>query len=155
MEKAGGQFRIHRRREFLTTVGAALAVEGRAQTAGQRFCLDCQSHLFVPELISLMEKRKTSPYAYRKGNDAYIVVGSWHRRLQPRHTDVNAKLADMDAAGISMTALSINDPGPELFGKDGPAIARMLNDYIADIAKLNPTRCIGLAVLPRQNMDAA
>ena len=61
----------------------------------------------------------------------------------------------MDAAGISMTALSINDPGPELFGKDGPAIARLLNDFIADVAKRHPTRFIGLAVLPLQNMDAA
>ena len=61
----------------------------------------------------------------------------------------------MDAAGISMTALSINDPGPELFAKDGPAIARLLNDYIADVARRNPTRFIGLAVLPLQNMDAA
>jgi len=144
-----------RRRDFLSTVGAALAIDGRASGAGQRFCLDCQSHLFVPELISLMEKRKTSPYVYRKGNDVYIVVGNWHRRLQPRHTDVNAKLADMDAAGISMTALSINDPGPELFGKDGPAIARLLNGFIADVAKRHPTRFIGLAVLPLQNMDAA
>ncbi len=144
-----------RRREFISTVGAALAIEGSGKSAGQRFCLDCQSHLFVPELISIMEKRKTSPYVYRKGADVYIVVGNWHRRLQPRHTDVDAKLADMDAAGISMTALSINDPGPELFEKDGPAIARMLNDYIAGIAKRNPTRFIGLAVLPLQNMDAA
>src|SRR5262249_37675628 len=63
--------------------------------------------------------------------DVYIVVGNWHRRLQPRHTDVSAKIADMDAAGVKMTALSINEPGPELFGKDGPAIARLVNDFIA------------------------
>src|SRR4029453_3807354 len=104
-EKPTPNNRVSRRREFLSTVGAALAVEARAQTTGQRFCLDCQSHLFVPELISLMEKRKTSPSVYRKSNDIYIVVGSWRRRLQPRHTDVNAKVADMDGAGISMTAL--------------------------------------------------
>lgn len=37
--------------------------------------------------------------------------------------DVSAKLAAMDANGIAMTALSINDPGPEWFGADGPAVA--------------------------------
>jgi aminocarboxymuconate-semialdehyde decarboxylase len=102
-----------------------------------------------------MEKRKTSPYVYRKGNDVYVVVGNWHRRLQPRHTDVKAKLADMDPAGISVTALSINDPRPELFGKDGPAIARLLNDFIAEVSKNPPSRFTGLAVLPLQNMNAA
>jgi hypothetical protein len=86
--------------------------------------IDCQSHLFAPELLDFMEKRKTTPYVYRKGNDRFVVVGEWHRRILPKHTDVAAKLADMDANGIQMTALSINDPGRELFGKDGLAIAQ-------------------------------
>ena len=34
-----------------------------------------------------------------------------------------------------MTALSINDPGPELFGTDGPAVARMVNDWIGEITQ--------------------
>ncbi len=97
-------------------------------TAGGR--IDCQSHLFVPELLDFMEKRKTTPYVYRKGSDRFVVVGEWHRRILPKHTDVAAKLADMDANGIQMTAISINDPGPELFGKDGLAIARMVHDYL-------------------------
>ena len=61
----------------------------------------------------------------------------------------------MDPAGISVTALSINDARPELFGKDGPAIARLLNDFIAEVSKNPPSRFIGLAVLPLQNMNAA
>ena len=79
----------------------------------------------------MMEKRKTSPYVYRKDGSTYIVVNDWVRRLMPKHMDVEAKLADMDASGIGMTALSINDPGPELFGKEGPAVARLVNDAIA------------------------
>lgn len=126
-----------------------------AQRQTAPLVVDCQSHLYVPELISLMEKRKTSPYAYRKGNDTYVVVGEWHRRLQPRHTDAAAKLADMDKAGITITALSINDPGPELFGKEGPAVARLVNDAIADVGRRYPGRFIGLAVLPLQDMDAS
>ena len=100
-----------------------------------------------------MEKRKTSPYAYRKDGDRYVVVEQWTRRILPKHTDVPAKLADMDAAGIQLTALSINDPGPELFGKEANSIARMLNDYIAGLAKQHPTRFFGLAVLPFQDTD--
>jgi len=138
------------RRDFLSSTGLALA-----QKQDRPFIVDWQSHLYVPELIALMEKRKASPYAYRKNNETYVVVGKWHRRLQPRHADAAAKVADMDAAGITLTALSINDPGPELFGKDGPAVARLVNDYIADVARRYPGRFIGLAVLPLQDMDAA
>lgn len=42
--------------------------------------------------------------------------------------DVDAKLADMDEAGIRLTTISTNDPGPETFGPEGPAAARVIND---------------------------
>lgn len=139
------------RREFIAGGGAAIA-GGRVAAPS---CIDCQSHLFIPELVRLMEKRKTSPNVFRKGGDIYIVVNDWVRRLMPKHMDVEAKLADMDAASIGMAALSINDPGPELFGSDGPAAARLVNDAISDIAKKYPTRFFGLMVLPLQDMEAS
>ena len=115
-----------------------------ATTRGSR--IDSQSHLFSEEFLKLLEKRKTSPYVYRKGEDRYVVVGEWHRRLMPRHTDPAAKITDMDKAGIAMTALSINDPGPELFGEDSAAMAVMLNDYIAGTVRQYPARFFGLAI---------
>jgi predicted TIM-barrel fold metal-dependent hydrolase len=61
----------------------------------------------------------------------------------------------MDANGIQLTALSINDPGPEVFGKaEADTIARMLNDYIAAIVTKHPDRFFGLAVLPFEATDA-
>lgn len=39
------------------------------------------------------------------------------------HVEVEAELAAMDANGIAKTALSIDDPGPEWFGGEGPAVA--------------------------------
>ncbi|HET8550677.1 MAG TPA: amidohydrolase family protein [Bryobacteraceae bacterium] len=137
------------RRTFL----AAAAVPAVAQSS--RLTIDCQSHLFVPELIALMERRKTSPYVYRRDGGTFIVVNDWVRRLMPKHTDVNAKLADMDAAGIQMTALSINDPGPELFGSEGPAIARLLHDHLAEIARKHALRFFALMTLPLQDVPAA
>jgi predicted TIM-barrel fold metal-dependent hydrolase len=122
-----------------STQGAAAPPSGR---------IDCQSHLFSEEFLALLEKRKDPPYVYRRGGERFVVVGQWHRRLMPRHTDVAAKIADMDKAGIAMTAISINDPGPELFGKDSPAMARLLNDFIADVVQRHPQRFFGLATLP-------
>lgn len=63
------------RRKFLSSAGLASTTMALAQRQTAPLVVDCQSHLYVPELISLMEKRKTSPYAYRKGNDTYVVVG--------------------------------------------------------------------------------
>lgn len=145
------------RRQFIGSQSAALlptAASG-AYVKPRHFTVDCQSHIFVPELVSFMEKRKDPPYAYRKEGGVYVVVGEWHRRLRDRHMDIQAKLADMEEAGIAMTALSINDPGPELFGADGPLVARMVNDYISDLAKRHPRRLFGLAVLPLQDVGAA
>jgi predicted TIM-barrel fold metal-dependent hydrolase len=137
-----------RRRDFLATSAATAA----AATGGR---IDVQSHLYAPEMLRYLEKRKSPPQAYRKGADLFVVVGEWHRRVLPKHTDVEAKLADMDAAGIELTALSINDPGPELFGKEGPALARMLNDFVAGVSKRHPRRFFGLMTLPLQDMEAA
>jgi len=139
------------RREFLTSAGLAAGSAAAPSAAA----IDCQSHLFIPELVALMEKRKVSPYVYRKDGGTYIVVHDWVRRLMPKHMDVDAKLADMDASGIGSAALSINDPGPELFGKDGPAVARLVNDAISNIAKSHPGRFFGLMVLPLQDIDAS
>lgn len=100
-----------------------------------------------------MEKRKASPYVYRKGPARFVVVGEWVRQLQPGHADVDAKLDAMDRAGIEMTALSINDPGPELFGSDANFIAKMVNDYVAAIVRRHPKRFFGLMTLPFQRMD--
>jgi predicted TIM-barrel fold metal-dependent hydrolase len=137
------------RRQFLSSPALALAAAAPTDVR-----IDCQSHLFCPDLLDLMEKRRDSPRVYRKGADRFVVIGEWTRRILPKHTDVPAKLADMDAAGIGMTALSINDPGPELFGKEGPAVARLVNDWVAGVAKQHPTRFFGLCVLPLQDMQA-
>lgn len=147
--------RISSRREFLSSATAAIGAAAGADTPRSPSRIDCQSHLFPPELLALMEKRATSPRVYRQGDDRFVVVGEWRRRILAKHSDVDAKLADMDRAGIRMTALSINDPGPELFGKQGPAVARLANDYIAGVARQHPTRFFGLTVLPLQDMDAA
>jgi predicted TIM-barrel fold metal-dependent hydrolase len=82
-------------------------------------------------------------------------MGDWHRKILPKHMDVAAKLADMDASGIRMTALSINDPGPEWFGAEGVRIARLCNDFIAAVVARHPDRFFGLCVLPLQDVGAS
>jgi predicted TIM-barrel fold metal-dependent hydrolase len=117
--------------------------------------IDCQSHLFVPEQLALMEKRSADPRVFTRDGTRYIQMGDWLRKVPPLYTDVAHKLAVMDAAGIALSALSINDPGPEWFGADGPAMAQLQNDYIAGLARKHPTRFFGLCVLPTQDIRAS
>jgi predicted TIM-barrel fold metal-dependent hydrolase len=119
------------------------------------FKIDCQSHLFAPELIALMAQRTTDPLVYTQDGVRYLRMGDWLRKVPPLYLDVDAKLAAMDASGIAITALSINDPGPEWFGVDGPTAAQVANDFVAGVVQQHPTRFFGLCVLPLQNMPAA
>ena len=70
--------------------------------------------------------------------------------------DVEAKLAEMDAAGIDVSVLS---SAPTLFFYDAPAaeavaFARRSNDALAEMAAASP-RLAGLATLPLQDPAAA
>jgi predicted TIM-barrel fold metal-dependent hydrolase len=144
------------RRDFLASAGiGALTAQSAIRDPQPAIRIDCQSHLYPPEMLAYLEKRKDSPYVYRKDGERYVVIGGWQRRVLPNHSDVGAKLQAMDKSNISLTALSINDPGPELFGKEGPAVARMVNDFVGGVAREHPARFFGLAVLPLQEMDAA
>jgi predicted TIM-barrel fold metal-dependent hydrolase len=102
--------------------------------------IDCQSHILSGEFLTLLEKRTEPPHVVRQGEERFLIVNGWRRRLVPKLTDIAAKIADMDRAGISMAALSMNDPGPELFGKDASAVAVMANDHIAGVVKEYPAR---------------
>lgn len=161
------------RRRFLMTGGAIAAASaivspknGNAdvlpQSAPARrvanappLIVDCQSHVFVPEVIEIMRRRSTDPLVYEKDGFQWIKMGDWHRKLRPNHTNVDGKLARMDACGITTTMLSTNDPGPEWFGEQGPAVARVIHDFLADVAKQHPGRFHGLIVLPLQDREAA
>jgi predicted TIM-barrel fold metal-dependent hydrolase len=156
------------RRRFLAAMTATSATLGlrssaaatapspsTARAAAESRRIDCQSHLFSPEVVALMEKRQTDPRVFTRDGVRMIQMGDWLRRIPPHYMDADTKLAAMDAAGIEMAALSINDPGPEWFGNDGPAVAQMLNDFVAGVVRSHPTRFFGLCVLPLQDMRAS
>ncbi len=151
---------ITRRRFIGTTITGSSALAAATPllanaAAAPSGIIDCQSHLFFPEVLELMRKRKADPVVYEKDGTTYLRMGSWLRKVQPLYLDVEAKLAAMDAAGIAITLLSTNDPGPEWFGDDGPAAARLIHDSIAAVIAKHPARFRGLCVLPLQNEKAA
>jgi predicted TIM-barrel fold metal-dependent hydrolase len=151
------------RRDFLATAGTGSALGAMPLANAQSGpvtrmtsgVVDCQSHLFFPEVIELMRKRKTDPLVYDRDGTTYLKMGDWLRKVPPQYLSVEAKLASMDKSGIGMTLLSNNDPGPEWFGDDGPAVAQVIHDSLAGVIAQHPTRFRGLCTLPLQNEAAA
>ncbi len=117
--------------------------------------IDCQSHIFCPDIITLLQQRTEEPLIYVQDGMRYLPMGGWLRKVPDFYLDIQAKLNAMNASGVAQAALSINDPGPEWFGADGPRVARIMNDFIADLVRRYPQRFFGLCVLPLQEMPAA
>ena len=68
----------------------------------------------------------------------------------------DARIAEMDAAGIDVQVLSLNSPGVEQMEPDGAvSCARDANDFLADAIKRHPERLAGFASLPIQAPDQA
>lgn len=71
-------------------------------------------------------------------------------------TDIDARLAAMDATGQDMAVLSINPPGVQPFhAVDAVPLARAVNDELASIVRRHPSRFGALGTLAPQDPDAA
>jgi predicted TIM-barrel fold metal-dependent hydrolase len=67
-----------------------------------------------------------------------------------------ARLKDMDAAGIDMQVLSHTAPSlQKIAAAEAPALARRVNDRLAAIVAAHPTRYAGFAALPTSDPAAA
>jgi predicted TIM-barrel fold metal-dependent hydrolase len=76
--------------------------------------------------------------------------------LDPAVYDPIRKLQDMDRAGVDVSVLSVNMPGPERLSPElAPEGARLCNDYLAELCARYPDRFVGLASLPLQDVPAS
>ncbi|MFI1354538.1 amidohydrolase family protein [Streptomyces sp. NPDC020898] len=78
----------------------------------------------------------------------------WYRRLDDM---TELRLADMDANGVDMQVLSYATPGLEVIEDpaEAVAVARQINDFLAQAVARRPNRFAGFAVLPLQDPKAA
>lgn len=119
--------------------------------------VDSQSHVF-PEQYAELLLNNTTDVRTRKTADGYLIsygeMQSFTLRLEAY--DVQHKIRDMDEAGIDLSVLSVNIPGPELLSPDlGIRGARLCNDYLAELCVRHPGRFVGLAHLPLQDVAAS
>ena len=108
--------------------------------------------------VIALEEHFTAPeIAGRIDREAVRRRGYQPRRVPPNGPsplelapDLGAgRLRSMDETGITMQVLSNTGPGPDLVpGTDGVAMARAMNDHLADAVARHPDRFAGFTVLP-------
>ncbi|MEJ2432854.1 MAG: amidohydrolase family protein, partial [Pseudolabrys sp.] len=114
--------------------------------------------------VVALEEHFTVPELVKRIDPAVIKARGYVPRRVPKDRPGPMELApeigerrikSMDEAGITVQILSNSGPGPDLVpGKDGVAMAREMNDYLAQACARHPDRFIGFAVLPLQSPEA-
>jgi uncharacterized protein len=110
-----------------------------------------EEHFMAPDITARIDKAVISRRGYQPRKVAPGAANPME--LGPEISE--KRLKSMDEAGIAMQVLSNSGPGPDLVpGADGVALARDLNDYLAEAVKRHPKRFAGFATLPMQSPDA-
>lgn len=114
--------------------------------------------------VVALEEHFTVPHLVRRIDPEAIRRRGFRPRSAPKEgpnplelaPEIGAqRLAYMDEAGITVQVLSNTGPGPDLVpGSDGVAMAREMNDHLANAISKHPDRFKGFAVLPMQSPDA-
>jgi uncharacterized protein len=107
-----------------------------------------EEHFTIASLI-----RKIDPHAIARRGFPPGFGGPLEKQL----ADLGAlRIADMDQAGITMHVLSLAGPGADLVdGAEGIALARDINDILADSIAEYSDRFAGFAHLPMRSPQAA
>ncbi len=110
-----------------------------------------EEHFSVPALAKRIDPKAISARGFRPRN---ITPGAVNpMELLPEIGD--KRLKSMDEAGITVQVLSNAGPAADLVpGPDGVALARAINDHLAEAIARHPDRFAGFAALPMQSPDA-
>jgi hypothetical protein len=114
--------------------------------------------------VVALEEHFTAPHITKRIDPAVIKARGFIPRNAPKdRPDPMALLPElgetrlkfMDEAGVTVQILSNAGAGPDLVpGADGIAMAREMNDYLAEACAKHPTRFVGFAALPLQTGEA-
>jgi aminocarboxymuconate-semialdehyde decarboxylase len=124
-------------------------------TAG---AIDVHTHYLPRELVAALRARRDLPRISDAADGTAVIeygAGNVHPML-PAMGDVELRLADMDGQGIEIAVVGVNVPGVDWFPPiDGPAVARAVNDELADLVGRHGDRLAAMATLPMQAPEAA
>jgi predicted TIM-barrel fold metal-dependent hydrolase len=114
--------------------------------------------------VVALEEHFTAPHLTKRIDPAVIKARGFIPRKVPKDRPDpmallpelgDTRLKSMDDTGIDVQVLSAAGAGPDLVpGADGIALAREMNDYLAETCAKHPTRFKGFAALPMQSGEA-
>ncbi len=111
-----------------------------------------EEHFNVPDLVARIDPALIQ----RRGFPPPGVVWSQVTKRAELADLGPARIADLDAAGITLQVLSVSGPGADLLeGEAGIALARDYNDALARGVAAHPGRLAGFAHLPMRAPAAA
>lgn len=120
--------------------------------------IDLEAHFYTEDYLKYLRSRKDVPFEEVRENDYRLWMTSklWaprSQKLEAKLLDMGeARIAEMDAAGVDIQVLSLCIPGCDHFEPaDGLTMARSTNDELADAIKKYPDRYVGLAAMAPQD----
>lgn len=122
--------------------------------------VDIHAHVFTPacqELVAGLMAPEYEPFTFWAGKETNDYQVGHMAGLMPKLTDPAVRIADMDAMGIDVQALSVAPP-QFYYWTDvelGRTLARMQNENLASMVADNPDRFVGLATVPMQDVSSA
>jgi len=122
--------------------------------------VDIHAHVFTPacqELVAGLMAPEYDPFSYWAGKETNEYQIGHTKDIFPKLTDPAVRIADMDAMGIDVQAISVAPP-QYYYWTDvelGRRLARMQNENLASMVHDNPDRFVGLATVPMQDVSSA
>jgi aminocarboxymuconate-semialdehyde decarboxylase len=122
--------------------------------------VDCHNHWYPPDYLAYLVSRTEPPYARQTGPTSYVCYAPGDVIVahidRAGHYDLNARIEDLDKAGLDTQIMSITIPGPEMLPvKEGIYWAKRTNDAFARAVQDHPGRFYAYAGLPWQAPDEA
>lgn len=121
--------------------------------------IDVHTHMLTGEYLALLDQHGGSKYELKPtsaGQDSIYMLGAPFMTLMPEMWDYDARIRDMDKAGVDLAIVSLTCPNA-FFGDEAISIqaAQMVNDSMAEQQRARPDRIAWFASVPWQFADAA
>lgn len=122
--------------------------------------IDMHNHMIAPEVVSFLERegaRFETRIIERDGGRFFLIQETAMRPINDKMTRPETRIADMDAEGIAIQAVSCVPfiMYPEVAPDLGLAIAQVNNEALAAVGTRYPDRFLPLASVPLQDPPTA
>lgn len=122
--------------------------------------IDMHNHMIAPEVVDFLDregKRFETRIIERDGGRFFLIQETATRPINDKMTRPEVRIADMDAEGVEIQAVSCVPfiMYPDVAPDAGLAIAQVNNDALVAVGARHPDRFVPLASVPLQDPPAA